>query len=166
MERSKCLPHRASHPTQCFSASHAQLSDMPLRSDTQALHFIARTPLILRREKCPSREEKSAFSQWFSSVYVRSLKDQVRKSKYPRTQILELRTQSKLFCHSSTTFIPTRSNKLIEVTLQSYIGINPKLHSFLHHPIQLYPRTYIGQPADQYRFTLPSHRDGFRPKGS
>ena len=27
----------------------------------QALRFIARIPLIQRREKCPSREEKSAF---------------------------------------------------------------------------------------------------------
>ena len=35
--------------------------DMPLRSDTQALHLIARIPLIQRKEKCPSHEEKSAF---------------------------------------------------------------------------------------------------------
>ena len=61
MERSKYLPHTASHPTQCFSASHAQRPDMPLRSDTQALRLIASIPLIQRREKCPSREEKSAF---------------------------------------------------------------------------------------------------------
>ena len=39
-------------------ASHAKLPDRPLRSDTQALRLIARIPLILRREKCPSREEK------------------------------------------------------------------------------------------------------------
>ena len=58
MERSKCLPHTASHPTQCFSASHAQLPYMPLRSDTQALRLIARIPLIQRREKRRSREEK------------------------------------------------------------------------------------------------------------
>ena len=62
MERSKCLPYTASHPTQYFSASHAQHPDMPLRSDTQALRLIARIPLIQRREKCPSREEKSAFT--------------------------------------------------------------------------------------------------------
>ena len=62
MERSKYLPHTASHPTQCFSASHTQRPDMPLRSDTQALRLIARIPLIQRREKCPSREEKSAFT--------------------------------------------------------------------------------------------------------
>ena len=42
-------------------ASHAQPHDMPLRSDTQALRLIARIPLIQRREKCHSREEKSAF---------------------------------------------------------------------------------------------------------
>ena len=42
--------------------SHAQLPDIPLRSDTQALRLIANTPLIQRREKCPSREEKSAFT--------------------------------------------------------------------------------------------------------
>ena len=35
---------------------------IPLRSDTQALRFIATIPLIQRREKCPSREEKSTFT--------------------------------------------------------------------------------------------------------
>ena len=93
-------------------ASHAHLPDMPLRSDTQALRFIASIPLIQWREKCLSREEKSASPQWFFSIYVRSLKDQARQSKYPRTQILEPRTQTKLICHSSTTFIPTQSNGL------------------------------------------------------
>ena len=43
-------------------ASHAQLSDVPLRSDTQALRLIASIPLIQRREKYCSREEKSAFT--------------------------------------------------------------------------------------------------------
>ena len=38
-----------------------QLPDMPLRSGTQALRFITSITLILRREKCHSREEKSAF---------------------------------------------------------------------------------------------------------
>ena len=46
----------------CATVSHAQLSDIPLRSDTQSLFRIARIPLIQRRGKCPSREEKSAFS--------------------------------------------------------------------------------------------------------
>ena len=51
----------------------------------QALRLIARIPLIQWREKHRSREEKSTFTQWFSAVYVRSLKDQARQSKYPRT---------------------------------------------------------------------------------
>ena len=119
---------------QCAKVSHAQLPDIPLRSGTQALRLITRIPLIQRREKHRSREEKSAFTQRFFSVYARSLKDQARQSKYPRTQILDPRTQSTLFCHSSTNFIPTRSNNLIEVTSQSYIEISPKLYSFLHHP--------------------------------
>ena len=127
----------------CAKASHAQLADIPLRRDTQALLRIALIPLIQRRENCPSHEEKSAFPQWFFHIYARSFKDQVRKSKYPRTQILDPRTQSKLICHSSATFIPTRSKKLIEVTSQSSIGIEPKLYSFLRHPIQLYPRIHI-----------------------
>ena len=114
--------------------TYAQLPDIPLRSGTQALRLIARIPLIQRREKHRSREEKSAFTQCFFSVYARSLKDQARQSKYPRTQILDPRTQSTLFCHSSTNFIPTRSNNLIEVTSQSYIEISPKLYSFLRHP--------------------------------
>ena len=58
MERSKYLPHTASHPTQCFSASHAQRPDKPLRSDTQARRLITSIPLIQRREKRRSREEK------------------------------------------------------------------------------------------------------------
>ena len=115
----------------------------PYCSHQRPLRLIASILLIQRREKCPSREGKSAFTQWFSSVYIRSLKDQVRKSQYPRTQILDPRTQSKLIGHSSTTFIPTRSNNLIEVTSQSYIGISPKLYSFLRHPIQLYTRPHI-----------------------
>ena len=45
----------------CAKASHAQLPDMPLRSDMQALRLIARIPLIQRRKKHRSREEKSAF---------------------------------------------------------------------------------------------------------
>ena len=100
----------------CAKASYAQSHDIPLRSDTQALRLIARIPLIQRRKKCYSREDKSAFTQWYSSIYARSLKDQVRKSKYPRTQILEPCTQSKLISHSSTTFIHTRSNNLIQVS--------------------------------------------------
>ena len=51
----------------------------------QALRLIASIPLIQRREKHRSREEKSAFTEWFFCIYVRSLKDQARKSKYPRT---------------------------------------------------------------------------------
>ena len=140
--------------------SHAQLPDMPLRRDTQALRLIVRIPLIQRRKKCPSREGKSAFTQWFSSVYARSLKDQARKSKYPRTQILEPRTQSKLICHSSATFILTWSNDLIQVTAQSYIGISPKLYSLLRHPIQLYathPYTYYETIAQAHlSITRPS----------
>ena len=123
---------------QCAKASHAQLPDISLLSATQVLRLIASIPLIQRREKCPSREEKSAFPQWFSSVQVRSLKDQARKSKYPRTQILEPRTQPKLICHSSTTFIPTWSNDLIQATSQSYIAFFAILYSSTHAPIYLY----------------------------
>ena len=43
-------------------ASHAQSPDIPLQSDAQALRLIASIPLIQRREKYPSREEKSAFT--------------------------------------------------------------------------------------------------------
>ena len=141
--RESCPPFRV--------VSHARLPDTPLRSDTQALRLIASISLIQRKEKCPSRKEKSAFPQWFSSVYVRSLKDQARKSKEPRTEILEPRTQSKLICHSSTTFLPTRNNQLIEVTLQSYtesvqsyIAFFVILYRSSSQPIQLRRRTNIG----------------------
>ena len=113
----------------CAKASYAQSHDILLRSDTQALRLIARIPHYPAEEKCYSREDKSAFPQWFSSVYARSLKDQARKSKYPRTQILDPRTQSELICHSSSTFIPMRSNNPIQVTSQSYIVISVKLYS-------------------------------------
>ena len=86
---------------------------IPLRSDTQALRLIASIPLIQRRDKCHSHEEKSVFPQWYSYIYARSLKDQARKSQYPRTQILEPRTQPKLIGHSSATFIHTRTNNLL-----------------------------------------------------
>ena len=144
----------------------------PYCSHQRPLRLIASILLIQRREKCPSREGKSAFTQWFSSVYIRSLKDQVRKSQYPRTQILDPRTQSKLIGHSSTTFIPTRSNNLIEVTLQSYIRISPKLYSFLLHPIQLYTRTYITYMRHcarlplHYSYLLPTEIGGFRLRSS
>ena len=54
----------AASPASIYSAiaSPAQLPDMSLRRDTQALRLIARIPLIQRREKSPSREEKSAFT--------------------------------------------------------------------------------------------------------
>ena len=56
------LLHRVLSSIYSAKASHAQLPDIPLRSDTQALRFIARILLIQRREKSPSREEKSAFT--------------------------------------------------------------------------------------------------------
>ena len=43
-------------------ASHAPPPDIPLRSDTQALRLIASIPLIQRKEKHRSREEKSTFT--------------------------------------------------------------------------------------------------------
>ena len=46
----------------CAKASHAQLPDGPLRSDTEARRLIARIPLIQRKEKRHSREEKSVLT--------------------------------------------------------------------------------------------------------
>ena len=47
---------------ECQGITRPAHTDMPLRRDTQALRLIARILLIQRREKYPSREEKSAFS--------------------------------------------------------------------------------------------------------
>lgn len=58
----RLLPSSPAPPTYCAKASRAQLSNIPLQSDTQALHPIARISLILRKEKRPSREEKSTFT--------------------------------------------------------------------------------------------------------
>ena len=59
------LLYRVLSSIQSAKASHAQLSDMPLRRDTQALRFIAHIPLIQRREKRPSHEEKSSSRSGF-----------------------------------------------------------------------------------------------------
>ena len=127
------------------------------RSHQRALRFIASILLIQRRVKHSSHEEKSAFTQWFSPIYARSLKDQARKSKYPRTQILEPRTQSKLICYSSTIFIPTRSNNLIEVTSQSYIVIGAKLYRNQCKAIQESIQSYIAFFAILYSSTSHIH---------
>ena len=117
----------------------------PYCSHQRPLRLIASILLIQRREKCPSREGKSAFTQWFSSVYIRSLKDQVRKSQYPRTQILDPRTQSKLFCHSS-------------ITLYSYPEQQPnrghftKLYRNRSKAIQLSSPSYIALPTHPYTY--------------
>ena len=51
--------------------TYAQLPDIPLRSGTQALRLIARIPLIQRREKHRSREEKAPSRSGFSlSMHV------------------------------------------------------------------------------------------------
>ena len=115
------------------------------RSHQKALRFIASILLIQRRVKHSSHEEKSAFTQWFSPIYARSLKDQARKSKYPRTQILDPRTQSKLFCHSS-------------ITLYSYPEQQPnrghftKLYRNRSKAIQLSSPSYIALPTHPYTY--------------
>ena len=137
----------------CQGIAHPAHTDMPLRRGTQALRLIANTPLIQRRKKSHSREEESAFTQWGFSIYAHSLKDQARKSKYPRTQILEPRTQPKLICHASTTFIPARSNNLIQVTSQSYIASRRKLYRNPSKAIQESAQSYIAFFAILYSST-------------
>ena len=53
------IPYAQYASSKLIVPRHAQLPDISLRSDTQALRFIASIPLIQRREKCPSREEKA-----------------------------------------------------------------------------------------------------------
>ena len=43
--------------------------------------------------------------------------------------------------------------------ISTYIGRRADLYWSTHRPILVTRRTYIGQPADQYRFTPPIHRD-------
>ena len=64
---------------------------LPYLSKILLIHDIAYV-LIQQREKRYSREEKSSVPQCFSAVYVRSLKDPVRKSERLCTWILGLRT--------------------------------------------------------------------------
>ncbi len=64
---------------------------LPYLSKILLIHDIAYV-LIQQRGKRYSREEKSSVLQCISSVYVRSLKDQVRKSERLCTWILGLRT--------------------------------------------------------------------------
>ena len=70
--------------TYCAKTLHAQLPDIPLRSDTQALRLIANIPLIQRRKSIVLVKKKRLRVVVFR-IYARSLKDQARKSKYPRT---------------------------------------------------------------------------------
>ena len=132
------------------------------RSHQKALRFIASILLIQRRVKHSSHEEKSAFTQWFFPIYARSLKDQARKSKYPRTQILDPRTQSKLFCHSPITLYsypeqqPNRGHftelysfapKAIQESAQSYIAFFAIPYSSIYAPY-----TYYGTIAQAHLF--------------
>lgn len=64
---------------------------LPYLSKILLIHDIAYV-LIQQRGKRYSREEKSSVPQCFSAVYVRSLKDSVRKSERLCTWILGLRT--------------------------------------------------------------------------
>ena len=65
------IPYAQYASSKLIVPRHAQLPDMSPRSDTQALRFIASIPLIQRREKCPSREEKVPSRSGFSaSMYV------------------------------------------------------------------------------------------------
>ena len=96
---------------------------MPLRSDTQALHFIASVPLIQRREKCCSREEKAPSRSSFSvSMYV------VLKTRYvnPISTYIDL----------SSTYVA-----------QTYL---PLVHNFYPYTEQ---QPNIGSLIGQYRFT-------------
>ena len=65
------LLHRVQPSIYSAKASHAQLPDMLLRSGTQALRIIARIPLIQRRKKSCSCEEKVPSRSGFSlSLHV------------------------------------------------------------------------------------------------
>jgi len=56
---------------ECQGITHPAHTDMPLRRDTQALRLIVSIPLIQRREKSPSHEEKVRSRSGFSlSMHV------------------------------------------------------------------------------------------------
>ena len=62
-------------------------------SSPMYLSEVIRKPFVLSRvfllfsggKSVLLMKKKSTFTWWYSSIYARSLKDQVRKSKYPRT---------------------------------------------------------------------------------
>ena len=114
--------------------------------------------------KASFSRRKSAFTQWYSSVYLRSLKDQVRQSKSPRTQILDPRTQSTLFCHLSITFIPYAEQQPNRGHFTKLYGISPKLYSFLHHPniaLPTYPYWVILCAYHRMTLTHDLHTNSF-----
>ena len=79
----------------------------------------------------------------------------VLKTRYANPNIHVRR--SSLSATRSQLFIPTWSNNLIEITSQSYIALSTHLYWSLSEAILVGDVTYIGRPADQYRFTqLPS----------
>ena len=131
---------------------NAQLTPICLSEEIRKPFVLLRIPLIPSGGKRVLLMKKKRLHVVFFSIYARSLKDQARKSKYPRTQILEPRTQPKLICHSSTTFIPTRSNNLIEVTSPSYIAQHRKLYRNQSKAIQLSSPSYIALPTHPYTY--------------
>ena len=105
----------------CAKASCAQLPDIPLRSDTQALRFIARIPLILRREKCPSREEKKvpSRSSFPLSMHV------VLKTRY----VIQISTYVDIrAAHVAQTYLPLVHNFYPYEEQHPHIGHVTKLY--------------------------------------
>ena len=117
------------------------------RSHQRALRFIASILLIQRRVKCLSRKEKAPSHSGISaSMYV------VLKTKHVNPNIHVRRYQShvrspNLSATRPQLYIPTQSNNLIEVTLQSYIRISPKLYYIaffaIHIALPTHPYTYM-----------------------
>ena len=67
-------------------ASHAQLLPIYLSEVIRfSLRLIASIPLVQQRKKHRSRGEKKCLPVVVFCIYARSLKDQARKSNYPRT---------------------------------------------------------------------------------
>jgi len=104
--------------------------------------------ILLVKKKAPSH---SGFS---SSMYVVLKTRHVNPNIHVRRFIVHVRSPN-LSATRPQLFIPARSNNLIEVTSQSYIALPTHLYWSLSEAILVGDVTYIGRPADQYRFTHP-----------
>ena len=138
------LRHRTTNSPICLSEEIHK----PFALSQILLLFSGGKSVLLVKGKAPSR------SGILLSMHVVLKTRHVNPNIHVRRFIVHVRSPN-LFATRPQLFIPTRSNNLIEVTSQSYIALPTHLYWSLSEAILVGDVTYIGRPADPYRFTHP-----------